>query len=273
MCVKLFGCPSPCSCVSSVCYSLNTPFVTILVSSFLDPCVNRDRIIHPKDERILLHGDGVRSLRLRPWPEESPLRGVRRRILQARRGVGAPRRGNPPFVSARGKLPAPYGSPRHHGIVLERGDLPVSGKLLVPSRNQPTSVSAGPAQLIFISAGPVQLIFVSAGPAQCIFAGPAQLVFVSAGPAQRIFAGPAQLVFVSAGSAQFRASRAPPRARASRAPSCACSETAPSCACSETAPSCTSSAGSRHQIVLRQLDGLRQRRRAVALDPLGHSTG
>ncbi len=44
MCVKLFGCPSPCSCVSSVCYSLNTPFVTILVSSFLDPLVYRDTL-------------------------------------------------------------------------------------------------------------------------------------------------------------------------------------------------------------------------------------
>ncbi len=32
------------SCVSSVCYSLNTPFVTILVSSFLDPRVqHRDK--------------------------------------------------------------------------------------------------------------------------------------------------------------------------------------------------------------------------------------
>ncbi len=31
--------------------------------------------------------------------------------------------------------------------------------------------------------------------------------------------------------------------------------------------------GARHQMVLRQLDGLRQRRRAVALDPLGRSTG
>ncbi len=52
MCVKLFGCPSPCSCVSSVCYSLNTPFVTILVSSFLDPRVYRDRIIHPHKMEI-----------------------------------------------------------------------------------------------------------------------------------------------------------------------------------------------------------------------------
>ncbi len=31
--------------------------------------------------------------------------------------------------------------------------------------------------------------------------------------------------------------------------------------------------GARHHMVLRQLDGLRQRRRAVALDPLGRSTG
>ncbi len=52
MCVKLFGCPSPCSCVSSVCYSLNTPFVTILVSSFLDSRVYRDRIIHPKQDGV-----------------------------------------------------------------------------------------------------------------------------------------------------------------------------------------------------------------------------
>ncbi len=35
----------------------------------------------------------------------------------------------------------PRGSPRHHRIVLERGDLPASGKFPVPSRNQPTSVS------------------------------------------------------------------------------------------------------------------------------------
>ncbi len=165
------------SCVSSVCYSLNTPFVTILVSSFLDPRVqHRDRIIHPKTN------DGVRRRRSRPYPAGSLIRGVRRGILRARRGDGAPRRGNPPSVSARGKLPAPYGSPRHHRIVLERGDLPVSGKLPVPSRNQPTSVSAGPAQLIFVSAGPAQLIF----------------------------AGPAQLIFVAAGSVQFRATRAPP---------------------------------------------------------------
>ncbi len=31
--------------------------------------------------------------------------------------------------------------------------------------------------------------------------------------------------------------------------------------------------GARRQMVLRQLDGLRQRRRAVALDPLGRSIG
>ncbi len=31
--------------------------------------------------------------------------------------------------------------------------------------------------------------------------------------------------------------------------------------------------GARRQMVLRQLDGLRQRHRAVALDPLGRSTG
>ncbi len=42
----LFGCPSPCSCISSVCYSLNTPFVTILVSSFLDPRVYRDKMAY-----------------------------------------------------------------------------------------------------------------------------------------------------------------------------------------------------------------------------------
>ncbi len=34
-----------------------------------------------------------------------------------------------------GKLPSPHGSPRHHGIVLERGGLPVSGKFPVPSRS------------------------------------------------------------------------------------------------------------------------------------------
>ncbi len=146
--------------------SIKYPVSYFLVSSFLDPRVQyRDRIIHPKTN------DGVHRRRSRPYPAGSLIRGVRRGIPRARRGDGAPRRGNPPFVSARGKLPAPYGSPRDHRIVLERGDLPVSGKLPVPSRNQPTSVSAGPAQLIFVSAGPAQLIF----------AGPVQLVFVSAG--------------------------------------------------------------------------------------------
>ncbi len=42
-----YRCPYLCSCVSSVCSELNTPFVIILVSSFLDPRVHRDRIIHP----------------------------------------------------------------------------------------------------------------------------------------------------------------------------------------------------------------------------------
>ncbi len=42
----LVGCPSPCSCISSVRHLLNTLFCYILVSSFLDPRVYRDRIIH-----------------------------------------------------------------------------------------------------------------------------------------------------------------------------------------------------------------------------------
>ncbi len=91
---------------------------------------HRDRIIHPKEN------NGVRRRCSRPYPAGSHIRGVRRGILRARFDDGAPRRGNPPSVSARGKLPALYGSPRHHRIVLERGDLPVSGKLPVPSRNE-----------------------------------------------------------------------------------------------------------------------------------------
>ncbi len=153
---------------------------------------NRDRITDPKTN------DGVRRRRPRPYPVGSLIRGVRRGILRAPSVQSSICFGLGQITSA---LSAPYGSPRHHRIVLERGDLPVSGKFPVPSWNQPPSVSAGPAQLIFVSAGPVQLIFISAGPVQ--------LIFVSAGPAQLIFAGPAQLVFVSAGSVQFLVNRAP----------------------------------------------------------------
>ncbi len=60
--------------------------------------------------------------------------------------------------------------------MLERGDLPVSGKLPVPSRNQLTFASAGPVQLNFASVGPFQLTFASAGPFQ--------LTFVPAGTVQ-----------------------------------------------------------------------------------------
>ncbi len=66
---------------------------------------NRDRITDPKTN------DGVRRWRPRPYPAGSLIRGVRRGILRARRGDGAPRRGNPPSVSARGKFPAPYQRP------------------------------------------------------------------------------------------------------------------------------------------------------------------
>ncbi len=156
-------CPYLCSCLSSVCLSLNTSFVRILVSSFLDPRVPWQNNPPIKEERILLHDDGIRRRRSRPYPAGSLICGVRRGILRARFGDRAPRRGNPPSISARGKVPAPYGSPRHYRIVLERGDLPVSGKLPVPSRNQPTSVSAGPAELFFVFAGSAKLFF--AGPA------------------------------------------------------------------------------------------------------------
>ncbi len=37
------SCSYLCSCISSVRHPLNTLFVSILVSSFLDPRVNRDR--------------------------------------------------------------------------------------------------------------------------------------------------------------------------------------------------------------------------------------
>ncbi len=196
--LSVVECLPMCSCVSYVCGSLKPLFCRNSSSprSWLpEEC---DRTTDPE------RWTDSPSRRWSSQPVPSPLAGgISPSWSSPENSAGSPR-----WISI-----APYGSPRHHRIVLERGDLPVSGKLPVPSRNQPTSVSAGPAQLIFISAGTIQFIFISAGPAQ--------------------------LTFVFPGYFQFDASRAPPRAHASRAPprASACSETAPSSACPETAPS------------------------------------
>ncbi len=262
-----------CSCVSCV-LSLKSHYSSYLSSPASFPLHDRDRWTDLKEDRItdpnqsssvamefaagvlalIRHGrpspwirNGHPSLRIRHgsprsllhhWPGAGSLIcGVRRGILRACRGDGAPRRGNPPSVSARGQLPLPYGSPRHHSIVLERGDLPVSGKFPVPSRNQPTSVSAGPAQLIFVSAGPIQLIFAPAGPVQLIFvsAGPVHLIFLSAG--QRFPSAPEIQRFPSAPETQ-RFQSAPETQRFQSAPETQRFQSAPETQCFPSALQC-----------------------------------
>ncbi len=129
-----------------------------LSSSFLAPRVHRDRRLDRKKGLkggatspsfcffvflrsfcflfFPLRGNGVCRPPLRPHPAGPPLHGVRRGILRARRGDGGAGRGPPPPVPARGLLPSPHRPPRHHRIVLERRDLPVSWKCPGPSRNQ-----------------------------------------------------------------------------------------------------------------------------------------
>ncbi len=72
---SLCRCPYLCSCVSSVCHSLNTPFVTILVSSFLDPCVYRDTEMllgwKPKSHLDLLHPDVEEKVRIQQGKQKA----------------------------------------------------------------------------------------------------------------------------------------------------------------------------------------------------------
>ncbi len=180
----------PVSCIvrsSSIKY----PVCYILVSSFLDPCVNRDRIIHhnrkvaaPLLPRLVFSVYLFLSFATMEFTTvlSSPSPAFAGESAAVSGGVPPPPAAHPglPFAEDLSSHPR-LARPAVHGkSAAVRGEL------------KPAGVSAGPAQLIFISAGPVQLIFVSAGPAQLIFAGPAQLIFVAAG------------------SVQFRATRAPP---------------------------------------------------------------
>ncbi len=88
----------------------------------------------------------------------------------------------------------PMDLPDTTGLCWREGNLPVSGKLPVPSRNQPTSVSAGPR--------PAHLLLRWSCSALLRWCRPAR-------SSSRL---------VSEAPPRARASRAPPRARASRAP-------------------------------------------------------
>ncbi len=75
---NLYRCPSRCSCISSVCSSLNTLFVTILVSSFLDPRVYRDTSLTSKsslrtpcDKSQIHDHSSIISWRFRTLPQVS----------------------------------------------------------------------------------------------------------------------------------------------------------------------------------------------------------
>ncbi len=66
--VNVFGVPVPQPSSVSVYLRVRVKSTVYVNPSLLvtGSPVHRDRIIHQKDEQILLHGDGVRSLRLRP---------------------------------------------------------------------------------------------------------------------------------------------------------------------------------------------------------------
>ncbi len=260
-----------CSCVSCV-LSLKSHYSSYLSSPASFPLHDRDRWTDLKEDRItdpnqsssmamefaagvlalIRHGrpsprirNGHPSLRIRHgsprsllhhWPGAGSLIcGVRRGILRACRGDGAPRRGNPPSVSARGQLPLPYGSPRYHSIVLERGDLRCLGSFQsrvetspLVSPLAPPSSSSSPLVPSSSSSPPLVPSSSSSSPLVLSTSSSSQLVSASRAPPR---------FSASRAPPRLSASRAPPRLSASRAPSSACSQTAPSSTCSQRAPS------------------------------------
>ncbi len=141
------------SCVCLPLYSMscfNNGILNALLVSSLLALTGSWQNIGPKILKVsrtfsILRGDRVRRSHPRPYPARSHLLRVCRGILQACRRDSAGRRDHPPTVPARDLLPPPHGSPKHHRIMLERGDLPVSGKFPGPSRNQPAAPLCLPA--------------------------------------------------------------------------------------------------------------------------------
>ncbi len=244
------------------------------------PVQQRDRIIHPKDERILLHGDAACACALSRWNlpfvefagEFCGLAAVSElhdaAILHLFR-LGANYQSSMDLPDTTGLCwregiyrclgsyrsrvetsprVSPLAPPSSSSSPLVPSSSS-SSSLVLPSSSSLVPPSSSSSLLVPSSSSSSPLVLPSASSSPLVLPSSSSLV---------------QLVFVSAGSAQFCATRAPPgtpglvsglwgdglepstRACSSPAPSGACSSPAPSSACSSPAPSgaCSSPAPS-----------------------------